>query len=291
MKNQKISVIIPVYNRQRTLRQCLDSLLDQTYNNYELIVVDNNSTDKTKEMIHNFHKKDKRVKYLFEKIRARGAARNTGEKAAKGDIVLMTDSDCVVPINWIANMIRPILNKECDAVQGSEESINNSFLDKQIHSAVRQKMRHVRKNRKIIGNVDTKNFAIRMSSLESIGFTSRKYVSGNDTELSIRMQKNDLKLRFLPDVKVRHHHPTSWRTLIRKQFYRAGWCVKITKDHKDFLKKTSFLQDTNQTFWTFIKIFPGLVKTLVLKGPGKMYFDLVTGVSWRAGLIYRWMIS
>ena len=51
MKNPKVSVTIPVYNGQRTLRHCLSSVLNQTYKNYEVIVVDNNSTDKTKEII------------------------------------------------------------------------------------------------------------------------------------------------------------------------------------------------------------------------------------------------
>ena len=67
MKIPKISVIIPVYNGEKTLRQCLNSVLNQTYGNYEIIIVNNNSTDKTKEIIKEFQLKNtfsKRRTYL-----------------------------------------------------------------------------------------------------------------------------------------------------------------------------------------------------------------------------------
>ena len=63
MQNPKVSVIIPVYNGERTLRHFLKSILDQTYKNYEVIVVDNNSTDKTKDIIKEFQTKDNKIKY------------------------------------------------------------------------------------------------------------------------------------------------------------------------------------------------------------------------------------
>ena len=81
----EVSIIIPVYNGEKTLRQCLSSVLNQTHENYEVIVVDNNSTDRTEELIKEFQDKGRKMEYLFEPQRGRGAARNTGERTAKGN--------------------------------------------------------------------------------------------------------------------------------------------------------------------------------------------------------------
>ncbi len=286
MKNPKVSVIIPVYNGQRTLRLCLGSILDQTYKNYEVIVVDNNSTDNTKNIIKEFQTKNKIIKYAFEKEQKIGAARNTGEKLVKGSIVVMTDSDCIVYPDWIENIIEPIINKEYAAVQGFEENMNNNFWGKNIQKQNERRIRYLEKAKDAIGMIDTKNFAISMEVLKIIGFTDRKY-NGNDTDLSIRFQMQNLKLKFLSNIKVKHFNPFSCKDIMKRYFNRAAECAKISKDHKHYLKHTSFLKQTNQTVWTFCKFFPGLLKTLLIYGPGYTYFDFITGISWRAGLLYE----
>ena len=234
--NQKVSVIIPVYNGEKTLRKCLSSVLDQTYKNYEIIIINNNSTDKTKEIITNFH--NKKIRYIFEHYKSRGAARNTGEKAAKGSIILMTDSDCIVPKDWIEKIIQPIINENYDAVQGSEESITNDFWNKEIHKQILKDMEE--KTDTVIGKIDTKNFAIHKDALKHVGFTSRKYSILIDTELSIRSQQNNLKLKYIDDIKVKHFHADSFKGIIKKYFQRGIGCAIILKHHKAYLQKTNF---------------------------------------------------
>lgn len=288
MKNQKISIVVPVYNGEKTLRACLNSILNQIYKNYEVIVVDNNSTDKSKEIIQEFCDKDSRVKYVFEQERLRGAARNTGEKFSKGEVILMTDSDCVIPKNWVQDMIKPILDDDYEAVQGfEEEGVNTGFWSKQEEMRYLKNMEYL-KNSIALGNIDTKNFAISISALKDIGFTNRKYFSGNDTVLSIQLQKNDFKLKYLYSARVKHFHPNSFKEVIKKYYYRAFWCTTITKDYKNYLKNTDFLKETNQTPWTFFKFFPGLARTLVLRGFRWAYYDFVTGFAWRIGLVCGW---
>lgn len=285
MKNPKVSVIIPVYNGEKTLKLCLNSILNQTYDNYEVILVDNNSTDKTKEIIKEFQKKDKDIKYIFENQIGRGAARNTGEKEASGDIILMTDCDCIIPFDWINKMIEPIINNESEAVQGSQNFIPNSFWNKYMKEDNDKKIYNSKKEDIIIGKIDTSNFAISKEALKKIGFTKRKYVSGNDAALSIEFYRNGLRLRVLDTVFIDHFQINSFNKIIYKYFNRAKWTGIITKDHKTYLKNNNFLKETNQTLFSFIKLVPGLIKTLVNEGFGKMYFDLVTGISWRIGLV------
>ncbi|HOK35557.1 MAG TPA: glycosyltransferase family 2 protein [Candidatus Pacearchaeota archaeon] len=90
----KISVIIPTYNRKDLLPRALQSVLNQTYKDFELIIVDDGSTDNTKEIVEEFQKKDPRIFYLRnEKNNGQAAARNLGIKSAKGEYIAFQDSD------------------------------------------------------------------------------------------------------------------------------------------------------------------------------------------------------
>ncbi len=270
---QKVSVVIPVRNSEKTLPRCLRSVTDQTYKDYEVIVVDNNSTDRSKEIIRKFD-----VKYFFEPEIVRGAARHAGEMESAGSIILMTDSDCIVPKGWIASMARHL--KKYRAVQGSEQPALDGFWSRCRDLEHRKKF----PGQKVVGSIDTKNFGIRKSVLRSIGFTDRTLPSGNDTDLSVRLARNNIKVGYV-DVKVSHFHPESAIALMKKQYCRARWTVFISKKYCSYLKKTDFFDQTSQTAGSFFRFFPGIIGTFVKKGPGQAYYDFVAGISWRAGVV------
>jgi len=287
MKNPKVSIIIPCYNSEKTLIECLNSVLNQTYKNYEIIVVDNNSTDNTKKIIKQNQEKSRKIKYLFEPKIGRGSARNTGEKNAKGEIILMTDSDCIVPKNWIKEMIEPIINKECDAVQGFEENINKDFWSKQYQLRAVKKYKSVKniKGKEILGKIDTKNFAIKRKLLENIGLTSKKQVSANDAELGVRMAKNNFNVKFLKNTKVKHYHRNSLKQVIKKQLCNAEHSIRLVREHKDFLKKTGMIESLNQTPYSFIGFFPGLIGTISKESFSYALYEFITGFFWRVGIV------
>lgn len=88
----KVSVIIPTYNRAKFLKRAINSVLNQTFKDFELIIVDDGSTDDTSEVIYNFG--DSRIKYIrYEKNKGAAVVRNTGIKNAKGDFIAFQDSD------------------------------------------------------------------------------------------------------------------------------------------------------------------------------------------------------
>ena len=87
------SIILPTFNRAHMIHEAIKSVLNQTYKNWELIVVDDGSTDNTKEVVEEFVKIDKRIKYIFQENKERSAARNNGIKNAKGDWICFLDSD------------------------------------------------------------------------------------------------------------------------------------------------------------------------------------------------------
>lgn len=91
--NNLVSVIIPSYNRAWCLKNAIDSVLSQSYENYELIVVDDGSTDLTKDILDEYVKKHKNIRVLFQENKGVSAARNNGILNSKGDFISFLDSD------------------------------------------------------------------------------------------------------------------------------------------------------------------------------------------------------
>ncbi|HSX30888.1 MAG TPA: glycosyltransferase family 2 protein [Candidatus Saccharimonadales bacterium] len=101
MSDQRISIIIPAYNEERYLAQCLDSIAAQTLKPYEVLVVDNNSTDKTS----NIARKYPFVTLLHEPKQSRAIAQRTGFDAAKGTVLARIDADAIVPPDWTGQIV------------------------------------------------------------------------------------------------------------------------------------------------------------------------------------------
>ena len=89
----KFSIILPTYNREYLLHEAIDSVMNQSYQDWELIVVDDGSTDNTREIVELFMHRDSRVKYIFQENKERSAARNKGIENSIGDWICFLDSD------------------------------------------------------------------------------------------------------------------------------------------------------------------------------------------------------
>ena len=93
MTNPLISIIVPVYNTEKYLCNCLDSILAQSYNNWEAICINDGSTDKSMSILEDYAKKDKRIKIINQENKGLSETRNIGMKKAKGDYIMFLDSD------------------------------------------------------------------------------------------------------------------------------------------------------------------------------------------------------
>lgn len=111
-----VSVIVPVYNVEKYLCECVDSILAQTYKNLEVILVDDGSTDSCPKICDEYAKHDKRVLVVHQKNGGLSAARNAGAEVATGEYIVFVDSDDFVSCNFIETLLEPVCAGEKNCV-------------------------------------------------------------------------------------------------------------------------------------------------------------------------------
>ena len=111
-----VSVVVPAYNAELTVCECIEALLNQSLCNegYEVIVIDNNSSDDTARLINSYPE----IRYEFEAVKGPASARNRGLYVARGEIIAFTDADCVPSKTWLEDITRPFQNSDCDICGG-----------------------------------------------------------------------------------------------------------------------------------------------------------------------------
>lgn len=118
-----ISIILPVYNGEQLIERCIESILKQTYKNFELIIVNDGSTDKTLEKIQKY--KDERIRIINQSQQGTGQARNAGLKEVLGDYVCFIDSDDTVDENFLKIMYELIKPNNAQVVACSYKENKN----------------------------------------------------------------------------------------------------------------------------------------------------------------------
>lgn len=127
----KISVVVPVYNVELYLRQCLDSIINQSYSNLEIILVDDGSEDQSLKICEDFASKDSRIKVIHQKNAGVSVARNKGIEAATGEYITFLDSDDWIEKEMYKEMMRiNIQHKDVDIVMCDFLNVKNNNTEK-----------------------------------------------------------------------------------------------------------------------------------------------------------------
>lgn len=114
--NKLISIIMPVYNAEKYLNRSIESIMNQTYNNIEIILVNDGSTDNSLEICTNYQEKDNRIKLINQENKGVSFARNKGIDEATGDYIMFIDSDDYIEKNMIEDMTSKIADNDVDLV-------------------------------------------------------------------------------------------------------------------------------------------------------------------------------
>lgn len=224
------SVIIPVFNGSIHVPALLECLAAQTYKNAEYIVIDNGSTDNSYASILKEAKKYAHlpVRLLQEKtVKSAYAARNTGIRAAAGEILAFTDVDCRPTADWLNNLMRQFAEKDVGIVAGA-------ILPKQGVTAIE---RYSARRRLLSQDFtlthsfkpygQTANLALRRQVFEQIGLFRPFLYTGGDADICWRASMETAwQLVFQPDAIVLHCHRTSIAGLV-SQFFRYGIGVSL----------------------------------------------------------------
>lgn len=133
MKNThpKVSVIVPAFNEEKYILKTLNALHQQDYPNYEVLIVNNASTDRTAEVVTAFIYRNSltfKFRLLHEKRQGTQFARECGRRLASGEIIAQLDADCLPPANWISNAVRLFQIEDVAAVAGPYDYFDGKFM-------------------------------------------------------------------------------------------------------------------------------------------------------------------
>lgn len=206
------SLIVPVYNRPDEVNELLESLTHQTYKNFEVLIIEDGSSNPCKEIVERYSQQ-LRIDYFFKENAGQGFARNYGFERAKGDYFIVFDSDCLIPENYLEIVDKAIENKGWDAFGGPDKEHKDFTL---VQKAISYSMTSlfttggIRGNKKYTGVFHPRSFNMGISRkvFEKAGGYKITRM-GEDIEFSIRIMENGFKVGLIPEAFVYHKRRTN----------------------------------------------------------------------------------
>lgn len=128
MNNSLVSVIVPIYNSEKYITDCIKSIINQTYHNLEIILIDDGSTDSCPHIIDEFAKKDTRIKIIHQINMGQSLSRIKGIHLSKGNYIICIDSDDYIELNMIEILLSYAIDKNADIVISGYKLIENNNI-------------------------------------------------------------------------------------------------------------------------------------------------------------------
>lgn len=247
MKSPQISIIIPVYNVEQYLDKCIQSILNQTLRDIEIILVDDGSPDSCPKMCDEYAKKDNRIKVIHKKNAGLGFARNSGLEIATGEYVAFVDSDDFIDTTMYEHLYNEAQNKHLDTVYCSWKKYynDNDIIDmKDVDSPVtfygKQQVDtflldivapdpDYPHDVKYMMGVCHAIYSLKLIKLHSIKFCSERQFVSEDLIFDIDYLSKATAIEYLPDTYYYYrYNPTS---------------LSSTYTHEKFEKNKVFLQE------------------------------------------------
>jgi glycosyltransferase involved in cell wall biosynthesis len=220
-----VTVVVPVYDSEKFVHECMQSLLAQSIRDFEILVIEDPPYDRTKEIVDAFE--DRRIKYFRNPRRlGRSKSRNLGVQKARGKYVFFTDDDCVVSKDWIEQGLKSFHNENCIGVEGKTYYVSDKYKPTYSDHTVRQQYAKEQ--------FMTCNVAYTKSLMESIGGFDERYNYLGDRDFGLRAVKfgrihfnpemivTHQKIKFKPKEFIRDSRKIRARVLLYKRFAERG---------------------------------------------------------------------
>lgn len=237
IRQPSFSVIVPVRDREAQVRECLDSLVRLDYPSFNIIVVEDGSTDRTREIVSRYP-----VRLVVNTRRGAYAARNKGIEVANGsnsDVVAFTDSDCVVDRGWLKNLADCYTSNLVGGAGGRVLTLKAPGLvgtfqglgPQEIFDSQQRVLLGAQNDGQFLSTgLGSGNMSFRLDTLVKVNGFSEEMAKCGDYEICWRIQKAGYQLIYEPKAQV-YHRPRSSLAQLMMQFYEVG------KSQPQLLKK------------------------------------------------------
>ncbi|HBJ76802.1 MAG TPA: glycosyl transferase family 2 [Porphyromonadaceae bacterium] len=232
------SIIVPVYNRKEEVEELLRSFQEQSYKNFEVVIVEDGSTIPCKEVV-NLFEKNISIQYLYKENEGRSIARNKGMEMARGDYFVFLDSDCFAPKEYLQNLNENLSNHYVDCF-GGKDMAHDSFSD--LQKAINFSMTSFLTTGGIRGGkVRMEKFVPRSFNM---GFSRETWekVGGfremfsEDIDISTRIHMKGCSISLLENVEVYHRRRTSLRKFAHQVYVFGMSRITLKMLYPDSLK-------------------------------------------------------
>lgn len=239
-QNPLVSIIVPVYNAEMYLEQCVDSLLQQTYQNVEIILVDDGSTDRSGNMCDIYAEKESRVKVYHQENSGQAVARNVALTVAEGDYVIYVDSDDYVRIDYVEKLLELVFEYRVDIIQcyaqkfwenGKAETLKIKENKVQIYTAS-EALREFCYQRKFYAGPCAK--IIRKELMEGLEFPSN--MGYEDLAIMYRLIGKASRIALAPEVMYfyRQHINSTMHTVFSDKKVDR---IRIAEEMKSYIEQ------------------------------------------------------
>jgi glycosyltransferase involved in cell wall biosynthesis len=229
------SLICPIYDEKDSVRDLIESMLNQSKKPYEIIFVDSFSTDGTAEIIKKYSKKG--VRLIQEKSNI-ARARNIAIKNAKTNIIACTDASSRLDKNWLENITKPFVDKSIDVVSGGFIAVSEGGIEDYIAMLTVKPMEEWKESSFLPSG---RSIAFRKKAWRAVGGYPENLYTGEDTLFDLNLKKKGFKFKFARDAIVYWKGRDTLKKFV-KQFYlygkgdgEAGNLWKIPRNKISFL--------------------------------------------------------
>ena len=271
MKNLKISVIVPIYKVENYLKRCVDSIINQTYKNLEIILVDDGSPDHSPEICDNYAKIDNRVIVIHKNNGGLSEARNYGLQIASGDYIMYVDSDDYIEINSCEKLIENITDN-VDIVVGDYKEIRNDSVTIMKHTNLENGKQYFAKEFVLLSIEKNEWFAPAWLNLYK-----RKFLIENNLFYKVGYYFEDLEMLprlFLANPYVKYVSFPFYNYVIRNDSIMTSKVTDIKKNmisdiYSDWYINISKLSDEgyrNKLFGILVRYYISAARRMKITG-------------------------